>query len=65
MLIVPIQTSIVIPALIDAYTLMCSQNGSKKMIPSPPKRRWAQATPKSALAAMATPAMTASEVSAK
>ena len=35
------------------------------MIPSPPKHRCAQAVPKSALAVISTPAITASEVSAK
>ena len=53
------------PAEMLAYTRTSSQNGSKKMMPSPPKTTCAHAGPNSAEASSLPPAMTASEVSAK
>ncbi len=64
-LIVPRNVSILMPAEIRAYTITSNQNGSKYTMPCAPKATFAQMNPKSTLTSMSTPAIRASEVSAK
>ena len=64
-LIVPNQVSILTPAEMRAYALTSNQNGSKYTMPCAPNATRAHAQPKSRDTSTSTPAISASEVSAK